>query len=678
MLVIAGRNYVMTIVKNATWQGITPRIWQPEAFEVSKKHYNSKKPVYALIEAIMAAGKSDFIVELAKSIILKDDEMVVITTPTTLSIKALKKTFKNRGVDIGVVYNREYKIRPITIVCDRSVHKMVGFNIKFLIPDEAHGTECETYLNFVKKVKPPFLFGITGTPYKSGKNEILSLFKKVLYTYQADRALTDKVIVPWNVTNYDKSMKKKGTQEESCVYMAKKFKGKGIINASSIKDAVMFNELLYQHGVKADVIHCEQTTSEQKQIMDDFIYGGTKALVYADMLYQSINLPFLRWGIFRRKVSSKGRFVQEVGRLIRTDIGKEYCEIYDPHDLFNQFNITNDAAINTGVFKDFSGRGNIGGFGFHHLTYTYETKLKVENAIRNVSIMLRAYGLKMTLDRGEVMKRSCSVSMHMEFKELCKGRKPKTWQHLLTEIDKKYMLLKRGYGLEIIKILKKIKILEFWPTIDKNNIIKLTEAQREKITIINIMRFKPFFWKGRYYSKTELCKMFNMSKDTFDDRRKKWDLEKVLLTPLRNRQTEGIEGYVGKTYGALTVLKVNIVKKMKQNTSFICRCKCGDVFSRTYNTILKNKTNKKCICRKPSKRYKGNMLEIKKEADLVGKTFKGYYFTSKEKRTTTPGKYEWNFYGHCIECGKPIKISKYNLKNRHNECQHQKGGREWE
>lgn len=659
------------IIKKATWLGITPRTWQLEGFEEVFKHYNTRKPVSALVEAVTAAGKSNFIFKIATSIVLKDDEMVCITTPTVLALEELKAIFMRGRVDVGVVYNREYKIRPITIVCDGSVHKLIDFNIKFLIPDEAHGTECETYIDFVKKAEPELILGVTGTPYKSEVSGILSLYKKVIYKYQSNRALVDKVIVPWRLFEPDwEWVRKKSKQDEVCVRVIKEFEGKGIVNASSIKDAEKFNRLLQKRGVKSQVLHCEQKRSLRKEVLHDFTHGETRVLVYADMLRQSIDMPFLRWGVFRRRVSSRLRFVQELGRLLRTCEGKEYCNIYDPHDLFGKFNVTNDAAINAGDFTEFGGRGNGGAGGFNILNHPYETKLQAENAIRNVSSMLRAYGLKMTMDKGETMKKFCDMPLYLEYKKLCKGKKPKNWQYLLKEIDKKFLLIKRGYGLEIVKILRKIKLLDFWPVFDKNKIIKLNEEQQEKISIVNIMRFKPYFWKGRYYSKRELCNMFHMSKDTFDLRQKRGDnLEDTLMKPLKYRQTEGLEGYIGRTYGALTVLKVNRIAKYKQNTSFICRCECGEVFSRVYVTIIQSK---KCTCVKSVKRYQRKKTDIMKEADLVGKTIKGYYFTSKEKRTTTPGKHEWNFYGHCIECGKPVKISKYNLKNRHAVCDHGK------
>jgi len=219
--------------------------------------------------------------------------------------------------------------------------------------------------------------------------------------------------------------------------------------------------------------------------------------------------------------------------------------------------------------------------------------------------------------------------------------------------------------------LKKIKLLEFWPKINNDNIIKLTDEQREKIKIINIMRHKKYFWQGAYHSKTDLSEKYGMSKETFLARENKgWDLERILTTPTQRRINGGFAAYVGQRYGALVITGIHKGGKQLNRAVFNVDCDCGRSFTRTYWATTRNKY---CTC-KPSKKVdpqKGLRRQIASEkANLVGKTVKGFRFTSRKKRHTSPGKYEWLFYGHCVECGKGIKISKYDLKNRHPGCRH--------
>lgn len=54
---------------------------------------------------------------------------------------------------------------------------------------------------------------------------------------------------------------------------------------------------------------------------------------------------------------------------------------------------------------------------------------------------------------------------------------------------------------------------------------------QELITYIDD-RDKPFLWQGSYYTRTELCSMYNIPRRLFYDRwHRKWSLERILLTP---------------------------------------------------------------------------------------------------------------------------------------------------
>lgn len=663
-----------TIIKPSKWlslkkQKLEPNVMQLEAFEEIRNHYNGKDPVPGLISAYMGTGKCELIVEAALSIILAPGEIVCISTTTLEIVDDLKKIFKKLSHEVGVVHNSSDSIKPITIICDRSAHRLIEENIKFLIVDEAHHSECESFLNFVDAVDPEFILGLTATPFRADDTSYLSLFEKVIYRYDSGRALRDKIIVPWKLIAYSRVGKTQKQRDEIDVQMAIAFEGKGVINSSSIKDANRFNRILQKRGVKSKVLHSGLTNSERKKVKLDFVHGDTKVIVYVDMLKEGVNYPFLRWAILRRKVDSRIRFIQEIGRLIRSDKNKTHCKICDPHALFNKFQISYDEAISSSESLAESYHRMTSKQRFYHLlSHPYEFQFEAESAIVNISSILKAYGLKMTRDRYAGMKRLTDTILHQEFKQLSKGHKPKNWRYLLTEIDKAFLAMKRSYGLEINKMLNKIQLLGFWPTLDSNKIITLTEEQQDKITIVNIMRFKPHFWKGKYYSQIELCKMFNMSRATFVKRLKRGDdLETILLAPLTNNIKINIDEVIGQTYGAVTILKLDKEGKGIHNSKFICRCKCSNIISRTYQAI---KNNKGCYCKMTKPRYENKRAALMKEADLVGKTVKGYLFTDKEKRTTSPGKYEWVFYGHCVSCGRPIKISKYELKKRPEGCDH--------
>jgi hypothetical protein len=44
-------------------------------------------------------------------------------------------------------------------------------------------------------------------------------------------------------------------------------------------------------------------------------------------------------------VGSRVRFAQEIGRGLRAKPGKEFCRVFDPHDLFGSLGLTFDACL---------------------------------------------------------------------------------------------------------------------------------------------------------------------------------------------------------------------------------------------------------------------------------------------------------------------------------------------
>jgi hypothetical protein len=120
--------------------------------------------------------------------------------------------------------------------------------------------------------------------------------------------------------------------DDACVDMIKAHKhlGPGVVNAYHIDDATSFALLLNSQGIKSAAIHSRLTTIVQDALLEQLRSGALDVLVYPSMLSEGVDLPWLAWGCLRRKVSSKVRFIQELGRFLRTNVGKTEAVILDP------------------------------------------------------------------------------------------------------------------------------------------------------------------------------------------------------------------------------------------------------------------------------------------------------------------------------------------------------------
>jgi len=121
--------------------------------------------------------------------------------------------------------------------------------------------------------------------------------------------------------------------------------GPGIINAVDIEDAEQFSTFLNSQGYKVRAIHSKIPRHRREALIRKLEYGILDALVHVSLLSEGVDMPWLRWIILRRPVGAKVRFIQEVGRVLRSYPEKEFATIFDPHDLFSKFGLSSPEKI---------------------------------------------------------------------------------------------------------------------------------------------------------------------------------------------------------------------------------------------------------------------------------------------------------------------------------------------
>ena len=336
------------------WQGskFPPRQWQAEALEGIALELAKQKPAPFVIQAVMGAGKSVAIAEITRIVRLEPGEVIVITTSSQALVEQLSKDISARRDNVGRYYSRAKEVtRDVIVACIDSAEKLAGAlsvmsrRVALWIADEAHRTETDTVHRAHELFQPDASIGFTATPYRSQKSEELSLFRKLLYEYGPREALRDKVILPWRVIPWTGGSVE---LDEACVQMCREGVeqyGPGVINAVSIDDAEAFTELLEQHDIKASVVHSRIKAAERNRRIEALRKGELQVICHVSMLQEGVNLPWLKWLCLRRKVGSRVRFAQEVGRVLRTFPGKTEGIVYDPHDLFAEQSLTVEAVL---------------------------------------------------------------------------------------------------------------------------------------------------------------------------------------------------------------------------------------------------------------------------------------------------------------------------------------------
>lgn len=333
------------------------REWQIAAYPRIMKAWQEQ--IHSLVRAATGSGKSVLIGLVCRDLQMNPKEKIVITAPSVgLVIQLQESLWKNLGVSAGLFYEKERDVRKkVIIACHGSLDALTealqkrGLYIRVWISDECHKTEAPKIKEFAEEHPYAWRLGFTATPHRAAFSGRLTLFDQIAYEYTPQMAFQDGVIVPPVLIPYYGS---KTSLDDVCIDAISnpKLRGlQGLVSAYSIDDAVSFSRKLNAAGIRSAAIYGKQSRETQKKLIEGLRIGKLDCLVHVNLLTEGADLPWLRWLCMRRAAKnvsrSRNRFIQEVGRVLRTDpeSGKTCAYILDPLDLFNRLKLSYDALV---------------------------------------------------------------------------------------------------------------------------------------------------------------------------------------------------------------------------------------------------------------------------------------------------------------------------------------------
>lgn len=220
-------------------------------------------------------------------------------------------------------------------------------SVRFMVSDECHKTQCDQVLGFVQWMQPQDVIGFTATPWRSSEKENLELFEELLFDYGPTDAIRDGVVMMPTVVPYTGDAT---SVDEACLEMIQaNFRvhgpSPGVVSANSIEDADNYSAFLNERGLRSSSIHSKQDKQSQQENIQALHDGDLDCLVHVNMLSEGVDFPWLEWLCMRRHASSRIRFCQEAGRVLRVKEGKKHAWIFDPNDLFGQLSLDYVAVL---------------------------------------------------------------------------------------------------------------------------------------------------------------------------------------------------------------------------------------------------------------------------------------------------------------------------------------------
>lgn len=224
-----------------------------------------------------------------------------------------------------------------------------------IVVDEAHHAPSSAFSKLLSYLNPNFMAGMTATPWRGDEKSVSEMFGRTVYSMdvvdgmqcgflaEVDyRMLTDGI--DWNEVA---CMSRQGLtvrdlnqhliMPERDMAVVEKFAGhyysidnpRALMFCRSIDHAERLKPLLYSHGISAAVLHSKLSREERFFNLSSFRVGHINVLLSVEMLNEGIDVPDVNLVAFMRVTHSRRIFIQQLGRGLRMQRGKDKVLVLD-------------------------------------------------------------------------------------------------------------------------------------------------------------------------------------------------------------------------------------------------------------------------------------------------------------------------------------------------------------
>lgn len=276
---------------------------------------------------------------------------------------------------------------------DETLYQFAPDAFDYIVVDEVHHGESKTYRKILNYFTPDFLLGITATPDRTDKKDILELFDYqkvseytlndaiengflVSYEYHGLKDNIDYSNIRWNGVKYDtKDLENNLIINERNQMIFNKYielcKGNKTIGfCVSIKHARRMADFFNERGVSA--VPIISTDSNSRDFIKAFRNNEYAVAFTVDMFNEGVDIPNIQSLLFLRPTESKTVFLQQIGRGLRLSTNKEKIIILDFIGNYKRANL-----IRQYLSKDIKEKTKDGTNAFEKFEYEYNPRCKV-------------------------------------------------------------------------------------------------------------------------------------------------------------------------------------------------------------------------------------------------------------------------------------------------------------
>ncbi|MGD8189826.1 DUF3427 domain-containing protein [Brevibacillus ginsengisoli] len=244
-----------------------------------------------------------------------------------------------------------------TLHREESLGRFLPTYFDYIIVDEFHHAEADTYRKILDYFQPKFLLGVTATPERMDGRDVLALCDhNVVYEIRLHQALDAGLLAPFHyfglgdTVDYDDIAQQNGTFVEEAlvkalkshervsyiIEMIEKFGNDGKLRkalgfCASVEHAIFMAEEFNRRGYHATCLTGEDDPGIRrrtiKRLEDE--NDPLEFIFTVNIFNEGIDIPSLNLVLFLRPTESATIFIQQLGRGLRKSEEKEFVTILD-------------------------------------------------------------------------------------------------------------------------------------------------------------------------------------------------------------------------------------------------------------------------------------------------------------------------------------------------------------
>jgi len=274
---------------------------------------------------------------------------------TNIAIKASEtfaKVIKGKSIGMYTGSNKssaDYLFATIQTLKNPQVLAIFEPNdFDYIIIDEVHHAEAESYKRVLEHFKPKFLLGMTATPERSDDADIFKLFDyNIAYEIRLHQALEEDLLCPFHYfaiedfyVEKEKALAKDfsnliGDERVEHIIQKMNFYGysgekrSALMFVSNVNETKEIADKLNQQGIKAQSLTSQDPEHIRELAIQNLEAKKLEVIVTVDIFNEGVDIPCLNQIILLRPTQSAIVYIQQLGRGLRKHRDKKFVIILD-------------------------------------------------------------------------------------------------------------------------------------------------------------------------------------------------------------------------------------------------------------------------------------------------------------------------------------------------------------